>query len=91
MNRVTLNDELSNELGYDLFRVKSDVNGNPRYVIHFQAFANTYDEAHAIAKSIGFQKYRGKDFSGGFVVQSYAVLGTVRDIIRVRKNDWEGV
>tara|TARA_R100001129_G_C5303469_1_gene243142 strand:- start:1365 stop:1628 length:264 start_codon:yes stop_codon:yes gene_type:complete len=84
LNKAYLNDELTEELGYDLFKVNNDVNGNPRYVIHFLAFANTYDEAHAIAKSIGFQKYRGKDFGGGFVSQSYSVRGTAQDIIRVR-------
>ena len=84
LNKAYLSDELSSELGYDLFRVNNDVNGNPRYVIHFLAFANTYDEAHAIAKSVGFQKYRGKNFGGGFVCQSYNVENTAEKIIKVR-------
>jgi hypothetical protein len=84
LNKAYLNDELTDELGYDLFKVNNDINGNPRYVIHFLAFANEYDEAHVIAKSIGFQKYRGKDFGGGFVGQSYSVQGTAQDIIKVR-------
>ena len=84
LNKAYLNDELTDELGYDLFKVNNDINGNPRYVIHFLAFANTYDEAHAIANSIGFQKYRGKDFGGGIVRQSYSVRRTAQDIIRVR-------
>ena len=66
----------------ELFRVKNDVNGNPRVVIHFFDFLSAkehdkysldecYNLAHKRAKKIGGRKYMGKDFGGGFVFQCY--------------------
>jgi hypothetical protein len=70
--------------GYELTRVKNDVWGNPRYVVHFLALlpntlSNNYDisinEKHNIAlnnaRKHGGKVYRGKDFGGGIVFQSY--------------------
>ena len=54
-------------------RVNSDMYGNPRYVVHFLHFANKYDEAKEIANSLGGAKYRGKNYGGGFVFQSYSL------------------
>lgn len=80
-------------------RVNSDVNGNPRYVIHFlnlltskeqdeirakarpmQAIADMYTEALKKASSIGGSRYRGKDFGGGIVFQSYSLPDTANRI-----------
>ena len=72
-------------LGYDMYRVRNDVNGNPRYVIHWLAFGKDYDTAKKIANSIGFRVYRGKDFGGGFVAQSYNVENTAEQIIDARQ------
>ena len=71
-------------------RVNNDVNGNPRYVIHFldcindkeskeveknakpfQAISDKYTFAVNKMRKLGGQKYRGKDFGGGVVFQSY--------------------
>ena len=84
MNKSHLKQSIANELGYDFYRANSDYNGNPRYVIHFLAFRSDYDRAHEIAKNIGFTKYRGKDFGGGFVAQSYSLEETAKQIIRSR-------
>ena len=73
-------------LGYDMYRVKNDVNGNPRYVIHWLAFDKDYDTAKKIANSIGFRVYRGKDFGGGFVAQSYNLESTAERIIDSRQS-----
>ena len=67
-------------------RVNNDVYGNPRYVFHFLELANDYDEAHKLAKSIGASKYRGKDYGGGFVIQSYSLPHTEADIQEVSTN-----
>ena len=79
-----LNNKIADVLGYDLYRVSNDANGNPRYVIHWLAFANEYDQAKNIANSLGFRVYRGKDFGGGFVCQSYSVQDTAKRIIAAR-------
>ena len=59
-------------------RVNNDVYGNPRYVIHFYSLLNedeqtlsNYSLAVKRANKLGGKKYRGSDFGGGIVFQSY--------------------
>ena len=85
MNKCHLDHSTAEKLGYDFFRVNNDVNGNPRYVIHFLAFDSNYDTAKVLANSIGFRVYRGRDFGGGFVGQSYNLENTAERIINVRQ------
>ena len=84
-NKAHLDYKIEDALGYDLYGVKNDVYGNPRYVIHWLAFGKDYDTAKKVANSIGFRVYRGKDFGGGFVCQSYNVENTAERIIEVRQ------
>ena len=59
-------------------RVNNDVYGNTRYVTHFfsllkedeQTISN-YNLAVKRANKLGGKKYRGSDFGGGIVFQSY--------------------
>ena len=63
------------------YRVNNDINGNPRYVISWLSVpgAESYEEAIKIAKDkIGGKRYRGKDFGGGIVFQSYALENDLR-------------
>ena len=61
-------------------RVNNDVYGNPRYVTHFfsllkedeQTLSN-YNLAVKRANKLGGKKYRGSDFGGGIVFQSYSL------------------
>lgn len=71
----------------DLTRVNNDVNGNPRYVIHFLALLtdeekdynglslnSRYGVAIARAKKLfGGKKFHNKQYGGGIVFQSYNV------------------
>lgn len=57
--------------GIEVFRVDNDVNGNPRYVVHFLSLADNYNEALLKARKIGGKKYRAKWFGGGIVFSSY--------------------
>jgi len=84
-NKAHLDYKTEDALGYDLYRVKNDANGNPRYVIHWLAFGKDYDTAKKVANSIGFRVYRGRDFGGGFVCQSYSVQDTAERIIEARQ------
>ena len=76
-------------------RVNRDINGNPRYVTHFtelltldefdsftglDKITQAYNLAIKKAKKIGGSKYRGKDFGGGIVFQSYNTEELIRDI-----------
>lgn len=46
----------------------------------FKAISDMYDFAVQKAKQIGGKKYRGKDFGGGIVLQSYNIQNTINDI-----------
>lgn len=72
-------------------RINNDINGNPRFVFHFLAFLGTeegyildlYKIAVKKAKKIGGKAYRGKDFGGGIVLQSYNIQETMQRIKRL--------
>ena len=66
----------------DLARINNDVNGNPRYVIHFLHIADNFLDAKNIIREIGGKAYRGKDFGGGLVFSSYNVLSDLKQIIK---------
>ena len=83
--------------GITFYRVNSDIYGNPRYVVHFLAvlpkrvwedcnrtIAAEYALAINLSHKWGGAKYRGKDFGGGIVVQSYNLEETAAAIIRTR-------
>lgn len=67
--------------GIDFFRIDNDVNGNPRYVVHYLSIPidedvpalKQYECALKKAKKIGGRKYAAKWFGGGIVFQSYSL------------------
>lgn len=85
MNKAHLDYRTAEQLGHAFYHVNNDRNGNPRYVIHFLAFANDYDKAKRLANSIGFRVYRGREFGGGFVGQSYNLESTAEQIIKLHQ------
>lgn len=77
----------------EFYRVNNDVNGNPRYVVDFYHFVDMdysvsfelrFEQAHTNAKKVGGSKYRGEDFGGGVVLQSYNKATTELNINRAR-------
>lgn len=85
------------ELIRKMTRVSNDINGNPRYVLHFFDFLSEeeikdlrlsegYKLAHERAKKVGFRKYMGKDFGGCFVGQSYNIKETAARILDLINN-----
>ena len=69
-------------------RVNNDFCGNPRYVTHFFSFLkedeqtlSNYNLAVKRANKLGGKKYRGNDFGGGLVFQSYNLDGLRKHII----------
>lgn len=58
---------------YQFTRINNDINGNPRYVIHFLEVAKTYERAIKLANKIGGRKYHNKRYGGGLVFQSYSL------------------
>ena len=85
-------------------RVNNDLNGNPRYVIHFldcindkeseeveksakpfKSILDKYDFAINKMRKLGGKKYRGKDFGGGIVFQSYNLQDLANEINEANK------
>ena len=56
-----------------IYSIDNDVNGNPRYVLHYLALADSYNKAISIIKNIGGRSYGAKWFGGGVVFSSYSV------------------
>ena len=75
--------------GITFYRTTSDINGNPRYIVHFLSLLNEGETGFSLAldraHKIGGAKYRGRDFSGGIAFQSYNIENTADAIERVKK------
>ena len=84
-------------------RVRSDVNGNPRYVCHFLNL-NTREEINQTGKDwidvstkyqiavkrankIGGRKFHNKQYGGGIVFQSYSLGDTERSIFELLEKE----
>lgn len=84
----------------DLTRVNNDVNGNPRYVIHYLAlltdqeckehgFDTRYDYAVKKAKKLfGGRRFHNKQYGGGIVFQSYSVDTELRIINEIHNGPY---
>ena len=73
-------------------RVNNDFCGNPRFVTHFFSFLkedeqtlSNYNLAVKRANKLGGKKYRGSDFGGGIVFQSYNLDGLRKHIGEILK------
>jgi hypothetical protein len=70
---------------YNWTRINSDVNGNPRYVLHWTNISKTsFQEALKLARPIGGKKFHNKQYGGGIVFQSYNLADTEQSIEGVR-------
>lgn len=84
----------------EMIRITNDVNGNPRYVIHFLDILSkrekknlSLDEMYKVAikkaNQLGGKKYHTKNFGGGLVFQSYNT-GNLKDrIIESSKSNYK--
>ena len=72
-------------------RINNDLNGNPRFVVHFYDLLNDgegegltilekFELAVKKARKVGGKIYRGKDFGGGIVFQSYDIKTTINKV-----------
>ena len=76
---------VKNTHGIECFRINNDVNGNPRYVVHFLSFGTDYSAAQKTAKrAVGASVYRARWFGGGLVFQSYNIDGDLKEIAKAR-------
>lgn len=83
--------------GIEFTRVKSDVNGNPRHVIHFLALntreeiesmemtiSQKYNNALARGRKLGGSKVHNKQYGGGIIFSSYDRHSLANEIIKTR-------
>ena len=52
-------------------RVNNDVNGNPRFVVHYLQLADTYERALYLGRKLGGRKFHNKQYGGDIAFQSY--------------------
>lgn len=64
----------------DFKRISNDINGNPRYVIHYLSVSDNYDKAVKIANKIGGKKFHNKQYGGGIAFQSYNIDDTAKKL-----------
>ena len=78
----------------DVMRVNNDVNGNPRYVVHFLHFLTDKEKGGipavgafgyglAVKRAnawVGGKRYRAKSYGGGIVFSSYSVESECRHV-----------
>lgn len=62
--------ELINGKEIEWYKIENDINGNPRYVIHFSDLGIKTED---YGKIKGLKKYRAKWFGGGYVFQSHSI------------------
>lgn len=64
--------KLNNGEEITVYKINNDVNGNPRFVVHFLSLG--LKDYVSISKETGLQKYRAKWFGGGYVFSTYRGL-----------------
>ena len=53
------------------YKTSNDVNGNPRYVLHYLSLSDSYTDAMIIGKKAFGKKFNNKQFGVGIVFQTY--------------------
>jgi hypothetical protein len=69
-------------------RINNDVNGNPRFVVHFLKLADTYERALYLGRKLGGRKFHNKQYGGGIAFQSYNTDQLAERINEIRQNEY---
>ena len=69
-------------------RINNDVNGNPRFVVHFLQLADTYERALYLGRKLGGRKFHNKQFGGGIAFQSYNIEQLAERIAQIREAEY---
>ena len=69
-----------------IYSVNNDYYGNPRYVVHFLSLGLSDYITNNKTRKAGLTKYRGKQFGGGYVFQSYAPEQFIKRAITILNN-----
>ena len=60
-----------------------DVNGNPRYFIHFMELGLDDYVSTKETRKAGLKKYKGRLFGGGYIFSSYNPSESVKRIMQI--------
>jgi hypothetical protein len=69
-------------------RVNNDINGNPRYVIHYLQLADNYDRALYLSRQLGGRKFHNKQYGGGIAFQSYNTEILAERIAQIKEAEY---
>lgn len=69
-----------------IYPVDNDHYGNPRYVVHFLSLGLPDYITNIKTRKAGLAKYRGKQFGGGYVFQSYAPEQFIKRALTILNN-----
>ena len=69
-------------------RINNDVNGNPRFVVHFLQLADTYERALFLSRKLGGRKFHNKQYGGGIAFQSYNTDQLAERIAQIREAEY---
>lgn len=71
-------------------RINNDINGNPRYVVHFLNLLREgetgYETALKNSRQFGGKKYHTKSYGGGIVFQSYNINDLEKSILSLTQS-----
>lgn len=69
-------------------RINNDINGNPRYVVHYLQLAESYERALYLGRKLGGRKFHNKQYGGGIAFQSYNTDQLAERIAQIRQNEY---
>lgn len=69
-------------------RINNDINGNPRFVVHFLQLADTYERALYLGRQLGGRKFHNKQYGGGIAFQSYNTDQLAERIAQIREAEY---
>lgn len=69
-------------------RINNDINGNPRYVVHYLQMADTYERALYLSRKLGGRKFHNKQFGGGIAFQSYNTDQLAERIAQIKEAEY---
>lgn len=69
-------------------RINNDINGNPRFVVHYLQLADTYERALFLSRQLGGRKFHNKQYGGGIAFQSYNTDKLAERIAQIREAEY---
>ena len=67
-------------------RIDNDINGNPRFVVHYLSLGLQEYESTKQTRAVGLRRYKAKQYGGGFVFSSYNMRHDLTRIINKLKD-----